>query len=181
MSEFSLIQLTKGKEAIVDKKLFDWLNQYSWCATSSPNGEIFYARTTLFIDDPDLGKKRRKYFPMHRLIMGSPKGMLVDHIDRNGLNNRKENLRICTRSQNGMNRIRNKNGTSKYKGVSWCVQPRCISKWYATIRLNGKDKFLGKFLVEEDAARAYDKAALEIFGEFARLNFPLAQEPQKCP
>lgn len=95
-------------------------------------------------------------------------GFWVDHINGDTLDNRRSNLRLCTVSGNNHNRMKSKNNTSGYKGVSWLKQNQ---KWRAYIKVNSKDKHLGCYLDKEDAARAYDKAAKEYFGEFARLNF----------
>ena len=107
-----------------------------------------------------------KSFLLHRYIMGvtDPK-IFVDHKDGNGLNNQRSNLRICNRNQNGFNRGSDKNTSSKHKGICWY---KITSKWVA--RINGKH--LGYFKSEESAAREYDKAAIEIHGDFAKLNFP---------
>jgi hypothetical protein len=91
----------------------------------------------------------------------------VDHISRDGLDNRKCNLRKATHTQNQINSISNR-GTSKYKGVSW---DKSRSKWVGKLG-NGPDHFLGRFDSEEDAARAYDRAVIQKYGEFARPNFP---------
>lgn len=118
-------------------------------------------------------KKRGTTVFMHRLIMGVAgedyKNQQVDHIDANGLNNRRSNLRICTPTENvrGRRKLRANRAASQYKGAS-----RWSGGWKATIRKNGKHKHLGCFDNELDAARAYDTAAIEYFGEYARLNFP---------
>lgn len=91
----------------------------------------------------------------------------VDHFNHNGLDNRRVNLRICTNSQNQMNRKPNKNSRSKFKGIRLHKRGQV---WEARIMLDGKSLYLGGFKKEIDAARAYNKAALEIFGEFAYLN-----------
>jgi hypothetical protein len=101
--------------------------------------------------------------------MGEPEGLQVDHEDGNGLNNQRSNLRIASPTQNQGNARRRKDNTSGYKGVSWY---RRTNKWKAHIRVDKKLRHLGYFIDLTDAARAYDAAALEHFGEFAHLNFP---------
>jgi hypothetical protein len=105
---------------------------------------------------------------LHRVIMGAGPGQLVDHIDGDGLNNTRANLRICTRAQNNANRVCAK-GSSGYRGVH--PEPR-NGRWYARIEVNGRPRSLGCFATPEEAARAYDAGALAAHGEFARLNFP---------
>lgn len=118
------------------------------------------------------GKQEKIY--IHRLILGRilgrplAKGEHVDHIDRDGCDNRRSNLRLATNSQNMGNQV-SRTGTSKYKGVSW---HKAKAKWHAYIRLDGRTRHLSYFTDEAAAARAYDEAARELFGEFARKNFP---------
>ena len=149
------IPLTQGKVAIVDAEDYEWLSKNKWHAANT--GGKFYACRSI----------KQRTISMHRVIMGEPKGMVVDHIDGNSLNNRRCNLRSCTTAQNICNQ-RPKGGTSKYKGV--CFQKR-ENKWKAKIRFNGKGIHIGNFDEEIDAAKAYDKKANELFGEFAYLNF----------
>jgi hypothetical protein len=112
--------------------------------------------------------KKRMFVKMSRMIMGvtDPK-IFVDHKDRNPLNNCRINLRICIASQNLCNTTSAKNSTSKYLGVSWSSDSM---KWMAQIVKNNKHFYLGRYKIEEDAALAYNKAAIEIHGEFANLN-----------
>jgi len=155
----SAIELTWGKFAIVDAEYYDWLNGYKWCAVKE--GRTWYAKTF-----------RRDGMPlsMHRLIIGAPKGLFVDHENHNGLDNRRQNLRLCTKTQNNQNQ-RPYGKTSRYKGVSWKKREK---KFVASITLNKRRYHLGYFKSEIDAAKAYDKAAKKFFGEFAYLNFPLS-------
>jgi hypothetical protein len=155
------IPLTKGYVAIVDDDDHEWLSQWRWFALVGSNA--VYAHRSVRID----GKRRT--LRMHRAILGAPKGMGVDHIDHDGLNNTRANLRLCTQSQNLGNQRLRTDGTSAYKGVSWHTQR---GKWQAHIKRDDKHKYLGLFTDEIDAALAYDAAARELFGEFAYLNFP---------
>ena len=131
------IELTFGKYAIVDAEDYDWLNSFKWCAVRKRN--TWYAKT-LRLDGGRLS--------MHRLIAGAPRGLLVDHIDHNGLNNRKYNLRLCTNAQNQYNRLPLKGSTSRHKGVSWC---RSHNKYNAAIYHKSKRYHLGWF-VDPDKA-----------------------------
>jgi AP2 domain. len=145
------IQLTRGMVAVVEKEDFDWLSIFSWCY--SPVG---YAQSRI--------NGKAEY--MHRLIMGAKKGEFIDHINLNKLDNRRSNLRFCTRQQNQHNQAARR-GTSRYKGVSYRRDTR---KYSAQIHVNRKKINLGCFESEEDAARAYNKAALKYHGIFAYLN-----------
>jgi hypothetical protein len=152
-----LIPLTRGKFAIVDAEDFESLNRYKWHAQTG--GRTFYAAT----------RHEGKTFSMHRLITNAPKGLVVDHINHNGMDNRKHNLRICTHAENCRNRRFSRRGSSKYKGVS---KEKKRKLFLACIRCKGKYYYLGRFKSEIVAAKAYDKKAKELFGEFAYLNFP---------
>ena len=108
---------------------------------------------------------------MHRVVAGAPEGLFVDHINHNGLDNRRANLRIVTAKQNSWNtRLGWKQGKSKYKGVGWDENAQ---KWRASIYIHNKLKHLGRFESEKEAAEAYDAAAKECRGEYAYLNFGL--------
>jgi len=147
------IQLTKGKVAIIDEEDFPLVSKYKWHASSNGGGK-WYAATS--------SKKGR--FRMHSLIMGFPGE--VDHADGNGLNNRKSNLRPCTRSQNNANKLKCVGGSSIFKGVYLSRN----KKWKAKIHVHRKTHYLGTFDTQEDAAQAYNVACFKFFGEFARPN-----------
>lgn len=150
------IPLTKGAVAIVDDDMFDYLSQFNWFL--HPAG---YAVRNICRN----GKKTK--IRMHREIIGTPDGMETDHINNNRLDNRRENLRICTHSQNRMNSSLQSNSTSGYKGVSY-FKPAKL--WKAELMLNNKHVLCKYFHSPEDAARAYNEAAKKYFGEFAKLN-----------
>jgi hypothetical protein len=153
------IYLTQGKVALVDDDDYEWLSMWRWFADRGSN-DTFYARRNEKGSNP---KKVR----MHREIVGAPGNMEVDHIDGDGLNNQKGNLRICEKIGNAKNRRLHKNNKSGYKGVCWHKQHK---KWYSHIKANKKYIFLGLFDNLIDAARAYDQAAKIYHGEFAKLN-----------
>lgn len=104
---------------------------------------------------------------MHRIIMNPKKSQKIDHINGNGLDNRRCNLRICKMSENQWNRIGNIKATSKYKGVDWCKREK---KWRARISSNYKVVYIGYFNCEIKAAKAYDNLAIKLHGKYARLN-----------
>jgi hypothetical protein len=158
--EFRRIPLTQGKFAIVDADDYEKLNCYSWQCRES--GATFYALRLQF------GNGRVRIISMHREIMHAPKGMVVDHKNHNGLDNRKENLRIATATENRRHCRKIKTGNSKYKGV---YLKKRTGRWEASIGYNHERIHLGYFDSEIEAAKAYDAAAKKYHGEFAALNF----------
>lgn len=153
------ITLTQGKVAIVDDDDFEQLNAFKWYAIRNSRNYLYAARGVW-----EKGKARQ--ILMHRVIMNTPIGMLTDHVNGNSLDNRKENLRICTNQQNLRNRKNpNKNNKLEIKGVHWCQSNK---KFQATIQVNGKTIHLGFYNVLGDADSAYRFAEEKHFGIFAR-------------
>jgi len=155
------IVLTRGKVALVDDWNFEYLNQWLWQARREENTWYAYRSERL----PN-GKKIS--VGMHRVILGNPAAH-VDHRNGDGLDNQEHNLRQATKAQNGMNRGPQSNNTSGFKGAS---RNKKGQNWGARIKRFGKYELLGYYDTKEEAARAYDAAAREAFGEFAWLNFP---------
>ena len=154
------IQLTQGKVALVDDEDFEYLNQWKWFPNNLKHG--FYAVRM----NPTLDNKKNT-ISMHRFIMNVPLNMTVDHINRNTLDNRKINLRICTMAENLRNKNIYKNNTSKYKGVYY---HKIVKKWLVRISVNNKRIHIGYFLNPIEGAKAYNEAAIKYHGEFANLN-----------
>jgi len=152
-----LIPLTQGKVALVDACDYEELIKYKWCAIKGES--TYYA----------VRRDGRKTVKMHREIMNAPAGLVVDHREHNGLDNRKSKLRICTRAENTRNQLLHKRGSTGYKGVS---RHKTQKIFHANIGYNCKRIWLGRFKNAKDAAKAYDKKAIELHGEFACLNFP---------
>lgn len=164
------ITLNHGKKVLFDDEDAPLVANYRWYATK--HHDRYYARTNLAATRRPDGTRWRPYALMHQLILKTPPGYEVDHINRDGLDNRRCNLRAATRSQNNAN-SRPRRG-KKYKGVF--MRARLGSRpWQAAIKANHHKHFLGYFATAEQAARAYDAAARRLFGEFARPNFPEEQ------
>ena len=149
-----LIPLTQGKFAIVDACDYEWLSQWKWYY-----GQGYAIRA-----------EKRKTCAMHRVINQTPDGLDTDHINGDKLNNRRCNLRSCTRQQNQFNKGFSANTGSKHKGVYLLICHKKYQYWIARININGERKHLGCFKMELDAALAYNEAAIKYYGEFARLN-----------
>lgn len=155
------IEIKKGYKAKIDLIDAENVLKHSWYV-SVRNGKFYI-----------YGTPNKKHTSMHRFIMGLDIGdkAEVDHIDNDGLNNTRKNLRLCNRSQNQMNRSKSTNCKSIYKGVTIAsIAHWRKKKWTASVKFNGKKHSLGYFLTQEDAALAYNKKAKELFGEFAKLN-----------
>lgn len=151
-----LIELTQGKFAKVDDEDFEELARYKW--HYSDYGRTGYARRMNY-------KKRPYLLRMHCVLLCVAPPLMVDHINGDGLDNRKENLRVVSKSQNMMNRSIQKNSSSGYKGVS-----KCLGKWRAYIVVDRKQIHLGVFDEKINAAIAYNEAVVKYHGEYAVLN-----------
>lgn len=159
------IKLTQGKFALVDDADFPLVSQHTWRVVKSYN--TFYAIA-------DVGERsKRKTLLMHRLILGlHDTARHTDHINHNGLDNRRINLRTCTSTENSYNSTLSARNKSGYKGVSWHR-----GRWRAQITVGYKRLQIGSYDSPEDAARAYDAAAMENFGKFAATNVTLGLLP----
>jgi len=160
---FRKIHLTQNKFALVDPADYPHLSKYKWhlAKAKHTNYAARWQRTP--------ASNKRKKIWMHRQIAEPPKNLLVDHINHNGLDNRRANLRIATHSQNLANRKKTTRKTlSKYKGLEF---DKTTNKFKARISINSKTIYLGSFKSESDAAKAYDKAAIKYHKQFACLNF----------
>ena len=173
------VQLTQGKCAIVDDADYLRVRRFKWFAHKSETG-IWYAVRSLKADGVrmDIG--------MHRLLLGAGSEQEVDHRDGDGLNNRRENIRLCTKRQNARNRKQRPWPTksSVFQGVCWSTRVRRWRAYICAGPLNAlghsKQIYIGQFLTEEDAAAAYDVYALRLFGSFAKTNFPMSRYAGQC-
>jgi len=151
------IPLTKNKFAIVDEEDYERLARFKWCVSCTGRKKLYACRMD-----------GRRVIKMHREIMRPARGLVVDHIDGNGLNNCRANLRVCTYSQNLCNRQKYR-GATPYKGVFY---RKDRDKYYARISFAGRKHYLGLYDDPVEAAKAYDRKARELHGPYARLNFP---------
>ena len=162
------IQLKHGT-AIVDEQDFDRVNQYKWYSIDNDGtGKRCYATCKI--------GKSTVY--MHRMVVGAQGGESVDHIDGNGLNNSRSNLRLVTQSQNNMNQRVREDNTSGHKGISWCPDRE---KYQVYINIDRKRKSLGRYKTLEEAIYVRDQAVKSHYGEYARENSSLPEEVQIEP
>lgn len=159
-----IIPLSQGKVTLVDDIDYDWAMQWKWTAQRAPakSGNLWYA-----VRCAPWRNGHRRGVKLHREIAvraGLPKARQFDHADRDGLNNQRANIRPCSHAQNRANARKTPGLSSKFKGVSWDANAR---KWRAGMKALGKSFNLGGYATEEQAHRAYERAARKHFGEFA--------------
>ncbi len=155
-ARFKKLKLIGGGVSYLDQEDFELFRFFKWRIDRDG-----YARTSVWVD----GANETRL--LHRVIMNATKGMEVDHINHRRADNRKINLRLVTKSQNQMNSKKKNGFSSKYKGVSFV---KLYGKWQATITIDGKNKNIGSFISEKEAAKTYNNYARKHFGEFACLN-----------
>ena len=161
------IKLTQGYVAKIDDEDYERVSKLKWCVSKGKKRMCAVHGITTGESD----NKKTDLILMHRFIMNDPLGFEIDHINHDALDNRKENLRICARIENARNIKKHKKSNSGYKGVSYLPSGVKSKPYTSHIMIDGKLKHLGYFEHAEDAARAYDKKAKEVYGEFACLNF----------
>lgn len=160
------IPLTQGKAALVSDRDWSRVRRFKWTAYQSNGGyRIWYALRCVRYGP---GSKSKRFIWMHRFILGNPRRVDVDHRSRNGLDNRRSNLRRATRSQNNGNQARCKRNTSGFKGVSRTGAKSM--RWRARVMLRKKEFYAGVFGTKREAAAAYARLAKKLFGQFARTN-----------
>lgn len=168
-----LIKLTFDCLALVDDEDYESLQGHNWKLWRRHKKKKLYAGAYTTVDG------KRKAIAMHAFIMNAKKGDIIDHVDGDGLNNTRANLRFCNQSGNSANRLMSSNNTSGYKGVAFHKR-RKSNQWEARTKLNKKQIHIGYFSNPEDAARAYDAKAIELFGEFAKTNESLGLLTTQC-
>jgi hypothetical protein len=160
------IPLTQGMTAVVDDEDYARVSRYSWRAKRKRDGRTTYAYATIASVSSRTG---RVDVALHRLVMDAPADRQIDHIDGDGLNNRRANLRLATHAQNQANRNKQANNRSGFKGV---YKTTGSESWQSILRFNRHNYGIKTCKTKEEAARWYDRAARVVHGEFANLNFP---------
>jgi hypothetical protein len=162
----AVIQLTQGYSALIDDEWEVYLSKHRWFAVRK--GGLVYAACFVY----PKGRRRRRVY-LHRMILSVElsSDKVVDHRNHDTLDNREANLRICSQKQNSWNsRSRSHKHTSRFRGVGYIGRKRDSLKWRARIKIGGKDRHLGYFQTEHQAAEAYNFAATQLYGEYACLN-----------
>lgn len=157
--DVAVIVLTQGHRAVIDAADAPLVVGNNWSALISKRRKAVYAVRVKQVDG------KQKMILLHRYLLNAPNGVHVDHIDGDGLNCRRLNMRLCTQSENNLNTPMRSDNKSGFKGVSWEAKAK---KWRAEIGRAGKVRTLGRFATASEAHAAYTAAALELFGEFAR-------------
>lgn len=155
------VKLTRGLVTIIDAEDLELVSRWKWYASRG--------NSTDYVQRTDRSNGIRRTVKLHRVILNATDEMHVDHINHNGLDNRKANLRLCSPNENLMNRRKQNGCSSKYKGV--VKRQNGAKPWMAAVKANGK-KYTLSFATELEAAQWYDEKARELHGEFANLNFP---------
>ena len=156
--DIAFVTLTKGYEAIIDANDVDLVGQHNWCVRGG--------RNTLYATRGEGSKGNQRFIRLHRFLTDAPKDLIVDHINGNGLDNRRCNLRLVSNSENTRNQTIKNNNTSGYKGVSLY---KATGRWCAKICVEGKQYFLGYFDTPEEASIAYQNASKIFHKEFGRI------------
>lgn len=165
--DIAFIPLTKGYEAVIDAADVSLVADRFWLVRIS--GQTGYAQSA------DYSTGKCKTLLLHRVLLGAPDEFLVDHIDGDGLNNRRANLRLCNRSQNAQNRAAPSHSSSGIKGVCWNARDQ---RWRAHIQVSPTLRLhLGNFLSKDAAAAAYAAAAVKYHGDFAKVPSPVREAP----
>jgi hypothetical protein len=156
------IPLSMGKVALIDASDFDRVSRHKWCVIRLDGR----ARPRYYAITSEPGNNKHKIY-LHRFLMDAPSGMVVDHANGDTLDNRRSNLRVCTYSQNACNQVNRRDAVTGFRGVHIHG-----NRFRASITVHGQPTRLGSYQTAEEAARAYDEAAIRLHGEFATLNFP---------